>query len=41
MGTAFMNIGDTKFNINIKTSEFEHKIIQGDDTSEKSFNCTG
>lgn len=40
MGTAFMNIGDTKFNINIKTSEFEHEIIQGDDVDEKDFNCT-
>jgi len=39
-GTAFMNIGDTKFNINIKSSGFENKIIQGDEIGEKDFNCT-
>lgn len=37
-GNAFMNIGETKFEINIKASEFENKIIQGVEASEKDFN---
>lgn len=40
-GQAYMNIGDTKFNINIKASDYENKIIQGDEISEKDISSIG
>ena len=36
-GYSFMNVGDTKFIIKIKASEFENKIIKGDGMIEENF----
>ena len=37
-GQAFMNIGDSGVNVDIKSSEFEKMLIEGGDNFEKSFN---